>query len=547
MQRGVSCTGDYKSSQDSREARQQESNVSIASQEVNVDREDERKPPKLPASVVAVNYRNSLDDNRSIFSQKSESGYHSSGALSDGPAIAVYAASSSLRSVGSIGSQGSGGRDAMATNASATYGAETRYVVATSSDAASEAAKSDIATVCSNSVTEDIDISSVDMNVPQTPNNIFPSPHSGANLRRSVEFAPSSFTQQFHKQFPVHQTGEYMHFSAVKSNSDQTSGSLLQNDMGPPLSRALLMQRGLGSATGSRAGSVRSFGSNGASQNSDVVAHVDTDDCGGSLVESVTDAQSIHSQEDIRSGPEAGSGVSQEDKGKEQINGTHPLLKNNSSLGQTNGRTSPGGTIYKGKGVRRYQGRYMNLPLKRFNQDAVTDLVDTVLEADKVMKEEEKKHRAASFEKFGFHRDRVRSLSPTYNSSNDNYRCRGRSPAYARKDSHHLKNRHSGRNTYSEHQDDYHNGYSRSYCSRSRSRSNSPKRTRNNRYRKKRFDSCSLDSSLPTSRRHSNSEGQKDEISTPSRRRELYRGRNGSDSPRHRTRYRSKSRGRSDS
>lgn len=31
------------------------------------------------------------------------------------------------------------------------------------------------------------------------------------------------------------------------------------------------------------------------------------------------------------------------------------------------GRLSPGGTIYKGRGERRYKGRYMHLPLKRFH------------------------------------------------------------------------------------------------------------------------------------------------------------------------------------
>ena len=44
---------------------------------------------------------------------------------------------------------------------------------------------------------------------------------------------------------------------------------------------------------------------------------------------------------------------------------------------QSNGRTSPGGTVYKGRGVRRYQGRYMHLPLQRFQQHGVTScLVD---------------------------------------------------------------------------------------------------------------------------------------------------------------------------
>ena len=37
------------------------------------------------------------------------------------------------------------------------------------------------------------------------------------------------------------------------------------------------------------------------------------------------------------------------------------------------GRTSPGGTFYKGRGVRKYQGRYMKLPMKRFDSSAPID------------------------------------------------------------------------------------------------------------------------------------------------------------------------------
>lgn len=39
-------------------------------------------------------------------------------------------------------------------------------------------------------------------------------------------------------------------------------------------------------------------------------------------------------------------------------------------LSVNNGRMSPGGTIYRGRGIRRYQGRFMNLPMKRFHQSA---------------------------------------------------------------------------------------------------------------------------------------------------------------------------------
>ena len=110
------------------------------------------------------------------------------------------------------------------------------------------------------------------------------------------------------------------------------------NDMGPPLSRALLLQHPPAQGSFSRPGSVRSCGSTAGA--SDVVAHVDTDDCGGSLVESCTDdTHSILSQEE-EAGPKDES---------------HPLLQNGDAV--SNGRTSPGGTVYKGRGVRRYQGR----------------------------------------------------------------------------------------------------------------------------------------------------------------------------------------------
>jgi hypothetical protein len=39
------------------------------------------------------------------------------------------------------------------------------------------------------------------------------------------------------------------------------------------------------------------------------------------------------------------------------------------SMGYENGRLSPGGTIYRGSGIRRYQGRFMKLPLKRFREE----------------------------------------------------------------------------------------------------------------------------------------------------------------------------------
>lgn len=80
----------------------------------------------------------------------------------------------------------------------------------------------------------------------------------------------------------------------------------------------------------------------------------------------------------------------------------------NASNSVLNGRVSPGGTIYRGtrsssqfdstivcvsslinsssrssssgKGVRRYQGRYMKLPLKRFHQGEATETMLSVVE-----------------------------------------------------------------------------------------------------------------------------------------------------------------------
>lgn len=382
-----------------------------------------------------------------------------------------------------------------------------------SSYANSEACKSDIATVCSGSVTEDIETSSLDLNVSHASINVLPSPTServvlmtGSILRRSVEFDPSSFTP-FQKQashtLPQTIASDVAATSPphpLPNQAPDHSTTTRWNDMGPPLSRALLMQSlqsTTGSATGSRAGSVKSYGSNtGASQNSDVVAHVDTDDCGGSLMGSVTDGQSVHSQEDIRSQTEAEpqyhcpGPVSKDDTEKEpnycdssSEDGTHPYLKNGASGEHTNGRTSPGGTIYKGKGVRRYQGRYMNLPLQRFRQDNAddADVLDTVLEADKVMEEQSHQQRNGGGYGYDDHWRRSRSQSPPMMIRNN--RVRGRSPV--RKNGYHDSNANGYHNMPNNHATGrrgvagYHNNH------RSRSRSISPDERRPSTRRKR--------------------------------------------------------------
>ena len=372
------------------------------------------------------------------------------------------------------------------------------------------------------------------MNVSHTSINVAPSQSptservvvmTGSILRRSVEFDPSSFTP-FQKQVaasahPPPQALTSDIATTLPPPRNQTSGhpsATRWNDMGPPLSRALLMQSlqsttGQGSATGSRAGSVKSYGSNtGASQNSDVVAHVDTDDCGGSLMGSVTDGQSVHSQEDIRSQTETEPQydspirpVSKDDAEKEphycdssSEDGTHPFLKNGASGEHTNGRTSPGGTIYKGKGVRRYQGRFMNLPLQRFRQNNADDddLLDTVLEADKVMEEQNNQQRNGGG--YGYDDHWRRSLSPPMMIRKN--RVRGRSPA--RKNGYHDNNNIA--NGYNSSMPNNHAssggrrgvaGYPNNHRSRSRSRSRSfspdARKSSTRRKRRSRPDSAS--------------------------------------------------------
>lgn len=96
----------------------------------------------------------------------------------------------------------------------------------------------------------------------------------------------------------------------------------------------------------------------------DAGSAADTDDCGGSLdVETHSvGTRSIHSQDEA---PPLSAAVLAE---QELPEAAVPLL---SSAPVENGRRSPGGTIYKGRGIRRYQGRYMHLPLKRFHQNGV--------------------------------------------------------------------------------------------------------------------------------------------------------------------------------
>jgi len=178
------------------------------------------------------------------------------------------------------------------------------------------------------------------------------------------------------------------------------TGALL-NDMGPPLSRSILLERIAGAAglahppmpSGhhSRSGSVASGASVG--RPSDVSAHVDTDDCGGSLLGS-EENRSVHSRESpdhmhdrVPKSPRHGVAIGdlsddntkvpsapsspprpkdsndQGEHGNDGVSGDGgnvdtALLSSSQTAVTGNGRRSPGGTVYRGRGTRRYQGRY---------------------------------------------------------------------------------------------------------------------------------------------------------------------------------------------
>ena len=278
----------------------------------------------------------------------------------------------------------------------------------------SDAQRSDVATVCSGSVAEDIEVESVLSQEDHHP----PDPLAAASLRRAAA-ASASRVVEFARAPPLQ--------NQIPNVSQRRSLSL--HNMGPPLNRTLLLQR-KGETSSSRPSSVRSFGSDGAANvNSDdcggsldveahseqshedaVATHAkisqnnvptpassvksfgsqqgesdtgaqDTDDCGGSLdVETHSvGARSIHSQEYA---PTA-TPVVVETQMKTGLRGS-PTPKLNLALVETtsdsNGRRSPGGTIYKGRGVRRYKGRYMHLPLKRFHQNGIN--LDSVEDYD---------------------------------------------------------------------------------------------------------------------------------------------------------------------
>ena len=263
-----------------------------------------------------------------------------------------------------------------------------------------DAPKSDTATVCSSSMLEDIedvgshyDGESTQSGHPKQHHHNYPPP---SILRRSnsqegnrlVDFADRSQAVFPKQSKSASHVGLSQESSPSNNDEDVSAGNATQQSkgMGPPLSRHWLMQHH--GISPFRTGSVKSGGSNAGS---DVIVNVGSD-CGGSI----TDVQSILSQEDASllmptnsenssevqliasvasaaksdaldtsTNTNSATAAAAEDEKK-----PHPLLCDQSSS-KTSGRISPGGTIYRGRGVRRYKGRFYALPLKRFHQDGV--------------------------------------------------------------------------------------------------------------------------------------------------------------------------------
>mmetsp|Transcript_306 Transcript_306/g.806 ORF Transcript_306/g.806 Transcript_306/m.806 type:complete len:524 (+) Transcript_306:292-1863(+) len=372
-------------------------------------------------------YHNSRDyDTRSQSSQKSDPNSETSA----GRGEAIH---SNMSTTGSVGSHGSGGGDSSrgfplhghvhfrnhAISAAHLLNGDPAHQFPPSLyQPSADAPKSDTATVCSGSMLEDIEdvgshydgesimsgqASTNSSKQPQQQHHHHYPPPSGG-IRRSnskegsrlVDFAERS-QEALRVVFPKQskaagyasippESSSFSHAAAAAvSGSNDEDAMQHKKGMGPPLSRHWLLQQHGSSPF--RTGSVKSIGSN---TGSDVVVNVGSD-CGGSL----TDAQSLLSQEDAallatvnseissdpppavsaasaakndtldESGSTGGATGAVEDEKK-----PHPLLCDQSD-GKTNGRTSPGGTIYRGRGIRRYKGRFYALPLKRFHQDGV--------------------------------------------------------------------------------------------------------------------------------------------------------------------------------
>jgi hypothetical protein len=225
----------------------------------------------------------------------------------------------------------------------------------------SDAQRSDAATV--GSVLEDIEVESVLSLAEETPQHSLSLAPASSSDNRLLHHAIAGV------DFPV--TGRLS--SLIRTN--------VVGNMEPPLDRNLLLQHALVSASGDprhvgfpseaasyignkppAPSSVKSYGSN-----------IGSDDCGGSLdVETHSvGTRSIHSQD--------GLDALANEPAAETEAAVASLTIDPHDAG---GRRSPGGTLYKGRGIRRYQGRYMHLTLQRFHHQNRDQHMNAAEEAD---------------------------------------------------------------------------------------------------------------------------------------------------------------------
>ena len=129
----------------------------------------------------------------------------------------------------------------------------------------------------------------------------------------------------------------------IVPNNDNVATETILNNMGPPKNSS--------ACTGSN------YNESIASD----VADVDNDDI-HSLASTSTNITATNADENNALHSIPTSNIINE-------NNTEKLSPERENTNTNNGRMSPGGTVYKGRGVRRYQGRYMNLPLKRFHHN----------------------------------------------------------------------------------------------------------------------------------------------------------------------------------
>ena len=354
-----------------------------------------QKPPAYTASSAA-----------SIESLPEKDGYSSSGAMSDGN-VSRRSVFSGESDQGMASDRGSIESNRFAHHAS-------YYQI-------SESCKSDIATICSNSMVDDMDVASIlsgDANQISANASVY-TPATIGYIPRSGSF--SGKKSNLSRSFTSERSADYP--SSGSRHVSMQEPPMVLNDMGPPVSRIIIQQR-----HELRAGSIGGHSSASGGIASDV-AHLDTDD--GASITAEMDNHSIysnihrddghalseHEQTTVACADEDG-----DEEKKCEVERLQPIFDSAPQTGS--GRRSPGGTVYKGRGVRRYQGRYMNLPLKRFQQNSRVEEEESSLLCHSHHEDERK-----SSDFWDRNHSRSRSRSGEYCRSNRSFR---RSQSYNR-------------------------------------------------------------------------------------------------------------------